>query len=534
MHEATGAAADALLQGVHVGGALLEGFQQLGADHGGALLEQIFGLRGVNPPSGDDLGTGDDAAAVYVDRHDDHDHALFGQQLAISQDPPADVADDAVHVHIVGADLAGAPHPCIVEGHLVPVFADDDLALRDAQILGNAAMGHQLAVLAVHGDEPTRPHQRVVKLQLAGLGVAGGVDVGDAAVDHFRAQTGQPVDDGGDVVLVAGNGAGGQDHRVVGAYLHAAVLVGGHEGEGRHGLALAAGGDDTHLGRLMPVELLDVDQLGGGDIEEAHVSGHLDVAFHRKPEGGHHPTLLDGRVGDLLDAVDVGGEAGHDEAAVLVLVEQVVEDPTDFALGGGPARLVGVSGVRQQQADALGVSEMADAGQVGPAAVDRGGVDLEVPRMQHDALGGMHRDGVAGGHRVSEGDELDLHRADVHHAVVFNDVERGAAQQPGLFDAVAGQTEGEAGAVKRNGDFAQQEGQAADVVLVAVGEDDGAQAGRVFHDVGEIGQHQVDAGHVGAGEHEPEIDEDHVPVDLKGTTITPDLAETAQKCDRNR
>ncbi len=56
-----------------------------------------------------------------------------------------------------------------------------------AHDLGQPGVRHQVAVLAVHGHEPLRLGQRVEQLELLGLGVAGGVHVGEARVDDLGA-----------------------------------------------------------------------------------------------------------------------------------------------------------------------------------------------------------------------------------------------------------------------------------------------------------------------------------------------------------
>ena len=133
--------------------------------------------------------------------------------------------------------------------------------------------------------------------------------------------------------------------------------------------------------------------------------------------------------------------------------------------------LVGVGGVGQQQPDALLVAERADAGEVGEATVDRGEVELEVAGVEDHALRRVERGGEAVGHRVRDRDELDVERADLAPLAVGDRDQLGAVEQPGLVDAVAGQAERERRAVDRERELAQQEGQTADVVLVAVGDD---------------------------------------------------------------
>ena len=60
----------------------------------------------------------------------------------------------------------------------------------------------------------------------------------------------------------------------------------------------------------------------------------------------------------------------------------------------------------------------------------------------------------------------------------LTDDQVGLAQQPGLFDAVAGQAEGDGGAEDREAQLAQQVVQRADVVLVAVRGDARPRCGR--------------------------------------------------------
>ncbi len=169
-----------------------------------------------------------------------------------------------------------------------------------------------------------------------------------------------------------------------------------------------------------------------------------------RPSGGDGSAAGDGGVGDLLDAVDVAGEAGHDDPLVGVGREQVAAGrrrPTR-SLDGVPF-LLGVGRVRQQQPDAGSVANGADPGQVGRAAVDGRQVELEVPGVEDDPLGGVEGGGEAVGHRVGDRDELHVERTDLAAFAVADRDELGPAEQAGLLDAVAGQAEGELRAVDR-------------------------------------------------------------------------------------
>jgi hypothetical protein len=211
--------------------------------------------------------------------------------------------------------------------------------------------------------------------------------------------------------------------------------------------------------------VVDVDQGMVGDAQQPHLPGQADVLLHRQAERRHLAAEGHGRVGDLLDPVDVAGEAGDDDAPALVLVEQVVEDLAHRGLAAGVAGLVRVGGVAQQQPDAVARGERPDAGQVGEPAVHRREVELEVAGVQDRALGRVEGGGEAVGHRVGHGDELDVARPDAAALAVGHRDQLGVVEDPGLLDAVARQAQRERRAVDRERQLPQQVAEAAHVVL---------------------------------------------------------------------
>ena len=151
----------------------------------------------------------------------------------------------------------------------------------------------------------------------------------------------------------------------------------------------------------------------------------------------------------------------------------------DAALARRVAGLLGVRRVGEQHADALGAGELADAGEIGAPVVDGREVELEVAGVEDRRPGGVCTAmawawgtlWVTGMNSTSNGP--------IRTPLAVGDgVQLGAPEQPGLLDAVAGEPERERRAVDRHADLAQQELDAADVVLVAVGGDDGVDARR--------------------------------------------------------
>ena len=88
------------------------------------------------------------------------------------------------------------------------------------------------------------------------------------------------------------------------------------------------------------------------------------------------------------------------------------ESPTVRSLRVKPG-LFGVRRVREQETDArIAVRERPDAGEVGAATIDRRVVDLEVARVDDDALGRVEGRRETVRDRVGDGDELDVERPD--------------------------------------------------------------------------------------------------------------------------
>ena len=83
-------------------------------------------------------------------------------------------------------------------------------------------------------------------------------------------------------------------------------------------------------------------------------------------------------------------------------------------------------------------------------------------------------------------------------------------------------------AVDRHVELAEQERQPADVVLMAVGEEDGLQQAGPLREVGDLGDHDVHAEHLVLGEHQPDIDGDRGPVVFVQHHVAANVAKAAE------
>ena len=89
----------------------------------------------------------------------------------------------------------------------------------------------------------------------------------------------------------------------------------------------------------------------------------------------------------------------------------------------------------------------------------------------------------------------------------------------------------EFGGVDGNLELAQNPWQAADVVLVAVGKDDGADVLLVLNEVGDVGYDDVDAEQLRFREHEPGVDDDYVVFPADREAVHAEFAEAAEGDD---
>ena len=97
-----------------------------------------------------------------------------------------------------------------------------------------------------------------------------------------------------------------------------------------------------------------------------------------------------------------------------------------------------------------------------------------------------------------------------------------------LFELAVDIGQGELGRVDRDLEFLQHPGQAADVVFVAVGEQDGANMRLVFNQVGDVGDDNINAKQLRFRKHQSGIDDDNVVFPTKRQAVHSELAQSAE------
>ena len=233
-----------------------------------------------------------------------------------------------------------------------------------------------------------------------------------------------------------------------------------------------------------------------------------------------------GDVDDILQPVGVGGEGGNDDPLVAVL-ELPLQPGGHQGLRGGVARPLHVGGVAQQGQYAL-LAQLAQAAQVGDALRGRG-VDLEVAGHHHGAHGGLDGKGHGVGDGVVHMDKLHLEAAGLDDLPGLMGEQLDLVGQVEFLQLPLHQPQSQPGAVDRNPQILHQVGNAADVVLMAVGDKKAPQLVLVLDQIRGIGDDRIDAVHVVLGEAHAAIDHDHIPAVFQHGDIFADLIEAAQR-----
>ena len=302
--------------------------------------------------------------------------------------------------------------------------------------------------------------------------------------------------------------------------------VEGHPGEGGHGLPLAAGGDDAHLGGGQRFDVGYVHHRAGGYVHIAQLGGHPHGVFHAPAGDRNLPAILGSYVDDLLDSVDVGGEGGDDDA-LLTATEQCVKGRPHAALALSEAGALHVGGVAQHGQHAL-VAQLAQAGQVGHAPLDGGGVDLEVAGVEAHPDGGADGEGHRVGDGVVDVDELHAEPARLDRLPRLAGDELHLVAQPVLVQLQLNEAGRHPGGVDGGVHVPHEVGDGPDVILMAMGDEDGPNAVPVLDQVGEIGYDHVDAVHVVVREAHAHVHQDDVVAVLVDGEVFADLIETAK------
>ncbi len=334
--------------------------------------------------------------------------------------------------------------------------------------------------------------------------MAGRVHQPVAVGDHADAALGERIHDADDVVLVAGDGARREDDDIALGHLDARMVVEGDAGERGARLALAAGEQhDDLVARQIGVGVLGEERRHV--VEHAEFAGDIDDPAHGAADDDDVAAGRAGGKGDRAQTPDVGGKRGEGDAPAAGRADDLGELARDFGLARAAAFAHGIGRVRHQRQNAF-LADRLEPRHVGRQADGRLIVELPVATVQDEAERRADGERMGFGDRMGDVDVFDLERPERDAVAGLDDVDRHRLGVGLAGDLGRKQVGGEGRRVDRHLEPRPQIDQRAEVILVGVGDDDAEEVDAFLLEVADIGEDQIDAGQIGMGEGDAEID----------------------------
>src|SRR5229473_2082835 len=252
----------------------------------------------------------------------------------------------------------------------------------------------------------------------------------------------------------------------------------------------AAGENDDALG-IESANVLRPDDHAVGDTQQLERVGNLDVVDHAAPDEGDFAVYARGNVDDLLNAVNGRSEAGQNHAPRRGAAK-FFDARNDGALRGCKTGALHVRGIAEQRQHAL-VAIPGERVQIERGAAHGSLIDFEIAGVDDDAERRANGQGDAIHGAVRHGNEFDFKGADFHETAGYYFAKRGRLQKPRFVESFFYQRQREARPVHGNIQIAQDVGQGANVVFMAMRQHDSANLRAVLFEIGDVGNDQVDA-----------------------------------------
>ena len=208
--------------------------------------------------------------------------------------------------------------------------------------------------------------------------------------------------------------------------------------------------------------------------------------------------------------------------------EQILQARTNGPLALRVSGPIDVGRIRQQQQHAA-LAVFGERVQIEELVVGRRGIDLKIAGMNHhpERCGDRQRD--AAHNRVRNVDKFDCKRTELDPFARLHHVQGGIFEHLVLFQTAFYQCQREFGSVNRNVQLRQQKRHAANVVFVAVRQDQPADQGGMLFQIGEIGSDDVYPEQLGIREHHARVDHDDVVAIAERHRIHAEFAETTKR-----
>ena len=307
------------------------------------------------------------------------------------------------------------------------------------------------------------------------------------------------------------------------------VIVDGGARQGRHGFALGAADEHANFFRREILHLAGIDDQAVGNFDVAEVFGNLGGIVHGAAEEGDFASVLVSELHREIDAVNRRREA-RDEKAAFGVGENFVELAADGALAGRVSLALDVGGILKQRQHAV-LAVFGEGVQVEEFVVGGRGIDFEIAGVNDDAERRVDGERDAIDQAVRDLNGMNGEGSGLEALVGAHFAQVGVVEQAVLVEFVFDVGERELGAPDGDFEFGEHPGKRADVIFVAVSQDDAANALAILDEIGDVGDNDVDAEKLGFGEHESGVDDENVVSPADGHAVHAEFAEAPEGDD---
>jgi len=236
--------------------------------------------------------------------------------------------------------------------------------------------------------------------------------------------------------------------------------------------------------------------------------------------------MLVGELHGEIDAVDGRRKAGN-EKPLLGVGENLVELAADGALAGRVSLALDVGGILKQRQDAV-FAVFGEGVQIEELVVGGRGVHFEIAGVDDYAERGVDGERDAIDQTVGHADGVDGEDSGLEALVGTHFAQVGVIEQSVLVEFVFHVSERELRSPDGDVEFGEHPGNRADMIFVAVREDDAAHALAVLDEIRNVGDYDVDAEQLGFREHQAGVDDDDVIAKAHGHAVHTELAEASE------
>src|SRR5438876_2957824 len=397
--------------------------------------------------------------------------------------------------------------------------------------LGEFGMQLQLPVLAVDRNEVFRFDQVNDQFQFFLAGVAAHVNWwrGSVFVDDVCLAPEQVIDHAIDRLLIAGNDAGGKHNRVAFFDLGMFVIVYGSTRQRRHRFALCAANEHTNFFRSEILHLTRMNQQTFGNLDIAQVFSDLRRTGHGPANERNFAPVLPGEFYRELNAMNRRRKTRNKQPA-LGAGKNFIELAAHRPLTGRVTFALNIGAVLKQGQHAL-FTVFGKCVKIKEPVVGGRGINFEVAGVNDHAERRVDRQRNAIHQAVRYLNGMNSKRSYLEALAWTNLAQVRAVEEAMFIQLVLDVGKRELRSPHRDVQLGKDPWQGANVILVAVSQNNPAHMLSVFGEIRNFGDNNVHAQKFGLGEHKAGIDDDNVIASEAGHAVHAELAQPAERHD---